>query len=207
MSSREPVWRVIPGFSMYEVSDQGQLRSWRNGKYGRAAAPRLMKLPLDYHGYPATNLRGDDGLRHTFRIHRLVLLAFRGPRPPGMDSRHANGDPTDNRLSNLNYSTRSRNMRDRVRHGTHHMAIKTHCPAGHPYDQANTVMKYKPDDGGPNRQCRECRREQSRLLRDAARAMRTVAKLVVAETRPTIEVERVRELIPPDLLARMGQST
>jgi len=41
-----------------------------------------------------------------------------GPCPEGHVTRHLNGDPTDNRLENLRWGTRSENQRDSVKHGT-----------------------------------------------------------------------------------------
>jgi DNA-binding transcriptional regulator YiaG len=49
-------------------------------------------------------------------VHRLVMLAFVGPCPAGHEVRHINGDPSDNRLVNLRYGTRSENQKDRARH-------------------------------------------------------------------------------------------
>jgi HNH endonuclease len=40
------------------------------------------------------------------------MLAFVGPRPEGLEIRHLNGNPSDNRLTNLEYATRSRNVMD-----------------------------------------------------------------------------------------------
>lgn len=51
-------------------------------------------------------------------IHRLVWSAFNGPIPPGLQVRHLNGDPSDNRLSNLAIGTQSDNEMDKRRHGT-----------------------------------------------------------------------------------------
>ena len=42
-----------------------------------------------------------------------------------------NGNPSDNRLANLQYGTHSENNLDRVKHGTHQETRKTHCPRGH----------------------------------------------------------------------------
>lgn len=44
-------------------------------------------------------------------MHRIVMLAFAGPRPPGHDIDHVNGIKSDNRLANLEYVTRRENMR------------------------------------------------------------------------------------------------
>lgn len=134
----------------YEVSNDGAVRSLipHNG----LPTPRPLKPFLNSSGYPCVVLRSAQG-RQIRRVHHLVLAAFVGPRPPGMETRHMDGDPTNNRLSNLAYGTHSENLRDKARHGTDHQATKTHCPQGHPYDEANT---YRPKRGG--RMCRACRR-------------------------------------------------
>jgi len=46
------------------------------------------------------------------------MLAFFGPPPKGIQVRHLNGNPKDNRLENLAYGTRSDNAKDAIRHGT-----------------------------------------------------------------------------------------
>jgi hypothetical protein len=50
-------------------------------------------------------------------VHRLVLSAFAGPCPEGMEACHYNGNPADNRLCNLRWDTRKANHADKVRHG------------------------------------------------------------------------------------------
>lgn len=57
--------------------------------------------------------------RGKFRlVHRLVLEAFVGPCPAGMEGCHNNGCPSDNRLQNLRWDTRLANNADKIRHGT-----------------------------------------------------------------------------------------
>lgn len=46
-------------------------------------------------------------------IHKLVLEAFVGERPSGMQACHGNGDKTDNRLVNLRWDTVKANHRDK----------------------------------------------------------------------------------------------
>lgn len=41
-------------------------------------------------------------------------------------------------------------------------AVKTHCPQGHPYDEQNTYWR-KIGKNGMGRDCRECRREVTRI--------------------------------------------
>jgi hypothetical protein len=50
-------------------------------------------------------------------VHSLVMLAFVGPRPDGLEVCHNNGVASDNRLSNLRYDTRSENNVDSSKHG------------------------------------------------------------------------------------------
>lgn len=51
-------------------------------------------------------------------IHHLVLEAFVGPRPAGMEGCHNDGDPTNNRLDNLRWDTSKANQADKTKHGT-----------------------------------------------------------------------------------------
>lgn len=57
--------------------------------------------------------------RVTFHcVHKLVLNAFVGPCPEGMQCRHLDGDKENNRLDNLCWGTPKENAEDRKRHGT-----------------------------------------------------------------------------------------
>lgn len=60
---------------------------------------------------------GTKASRKRMLVHRLVLLAFFGPCPPGMESRHLNDVPTDNRLANLAWGTHVENCKDRDGNG------------------------------------------------------------------------------------------
>jgi len=55
--------------------------------------------------------------RKVHKLHRLVLLTFRGPSPGGNDCRHLDGCRSNNRIENLAWGTRQENMDDRTRHG------------------------------------------------------------------------------------------
>src|SRR5690606_35488380 len=127
-------WRPIVGFEgYYEVSDLGRVRRLpriirtSDGKKRPVPGCMLALDVLDSDGYPIVSICGH-GARIRRQVHKIVLEAFVGPRPEGMVSRHLNGNPLDNRLSNLAYGTYSENARDSVVHGTHHNAQVTHCP-------------------------------------------------------------------------------
>lgn len=102
------IWKSIPGFSDYEVSNMGMVRSlkWRRIRILRPATNRL--------GYLCVLLY-EDGKSFFLKIHKLVMLAFVGPCPDGMEVCHSDGSRTDNRLSNLRYDTHTANIHDCVK--------------------------------------------------------------------------------------------
>ena len=157
-------WRPVVGYEgRYEVSDLGRVRSLdRIRSNGRKWRGRVLRpVPME-RGYLSVNLWLDNTPRMHL-THRLVLAAFEGPAPEGSEGRHLDGNPSNNALFNLAWGTHSENQYDQVSHGTHHHAALEHCPAGHPYDDANTYIY----PGRPHRACRTCRRENSRKWREA----------------------------------------
>jgi hypothetical protein len=141
-------WRPIPGIEYYEVSDLGHVRSWR--AHNHWPIPHLLSTPIRDR-YPKVTL-WIGGRITTRSVHGLVMLAFVGPRPPGMEVRHLDGDPTHSSLDNLVYGTGSENTKDVLRHGRHRNASRTHCSNGHLFDAANTY-RYR-----GARRCRACRK-------------------------------------------------
>ena len=163
-------WKSIPGYEgSYEVSNKGQVRSVdRVRRVGKGegslrlyrSQPR--RLQADKAGYSRVTLKLS-GAKRSHLVHHLVLEAFVGPKPVGMECRHLNGNPADNRLENLQWGTSSENSFDVVRHGNHHGAKKTHCKHGHEFTPENTMPQSK--RGG--RQCRTCNIERARAYYEA----------------------------------------
>lgn len=101
-------WHKIPGYSLYEASTLGNLRSLNYKRTGRV---QMLKPALSTDGYLRTMLMGDDRRYHTITVHRMVCIAFHGPKLAGMEINHMNGIKTDNRPENLEYCTRSQNCK------------------------------------------------------------------------------------------------
>lgn len=59
-----------------------------------------------------------DGRPHTRTVHVLVLTAFVGPVPAGMEGCHIDGNRANNRRDNLKWGTHRENVADQIRHGT-----------------------------------------------------------------------------------------
>src|SRR5699024_3383608 len=135
------IWKPIPGFEgLYEVSDHGRVRSLdrvvHSENYARSVRGRMLKVNTAPDGRVSVNLFRDN-IGYTRRVHRLVMEAFVGPCPEGMEVCHWNDNASDNRLSNLRYDTRSANTMDMIRNGRHNHARKTHCPRGHEFIPEN----------------------------------------------------------------------
>lgn len=109
-------WLPVIGFEgIYEVSDQGRVRSLdRTVPHGhtgtRRAAGKYLSPVIDSGGYPFVHLGRRPQRR--VRIHVLVLETFVGPRPAGLYGLHGDDNKTNGRLSNLRWGTQSENISD-----------------------------------------------------------------------------------------------
>lgn len=114
-------FREIPGARGYFVSDVGgEVRSQRTSGPGGGIDTdkwRRLRGAADRDGYRRIGLYVGDRIVRKY-IHQLVLLAFIGPCPDGLESLHEDGDPSNDDLSNLKYGTHAENMADKIRHGT-----------------------------------------------------------------------------------------
>lgn len=106
---------AILGFPGYRVGSDGSVQtSWQPG---RRAAPyktrwRNMKPRGNSEGYLYLLLNCADGSR-LLAVHRLVLEAFLGPCPAGMEACHyPDRSPDNNALHNLRWDTHSENNKD-----------------------------------------------------------------------------------------------
>jgi hypothetical protein len=111
-------WVEVPvdGIRHYEVSRRGEVRNSRTGrilkgydkvKNGKRTGRLLVSL---------------GGRKYT--VAHLVLLSWRGPRPDGMEVDHINGNPGDDRLSNLRYCTPADNLANAWRTGRVRVGVK-----------------------------------------------------------------------------------
>jgi len=94
----------------YEVSDCGIVR---NIKTGKTLKPR----PASNYGHLKVRLY-KNGIGENFSVHRLVLRAFVGNCPVGMETCHNDGIASNNKLENLRWDTRLSNNHDMIKHGT-----------------------------------------------------------------------------------------
>ncbi len=120
------IWKDIPGYEgEYQASDQGQIKSLKREALSRnwstrqpfyRTVPERILKPGRYCKYGHVSVilrRGTNGQS----VHQLVMRTFIGDPPEGMEVLHINGQPADNRLSNLRYGSRRDNILDVYRQG------------------------------------------------------------------------------------------
>lgn len=128
-------WLPIDGYQgFYEVSDLGRVRSVQRlteipgharkrtpdghlQSYTRFHPEKIIR-PNVNNGYGHMSIRlHRDGKYRSVGLHRLVLEAFVGPCPLGMQGCHNDGDPANNALENLRWDTPKANQADSHRQG------------------------------------------------------------------------------------------
>ena len=121
-------WRNVPGYEgLYRVSDWGRVKSVeRKARIGgglfRQVRERILKYaylkPGKRHKSYLIVILSKENQTKIRLIHRLVLEAFIGSCPQGMETCHNDGNPQNNRLMNLRWDTHQENSNDTIRHGT-----------------------------------------------------------------------------------------
>jgi hypothetical protein len=108
IKTMQEIWKKIPEFSRYEISNLGNIRSLN---YMDRGIVKNLKPALD-KGYMKTMIKNDNGKYKTIAIHRIVASVFLGKKPTKKhEVNHINGAKNDNRLCNLEYMTRKENVR------------------------------------------------------------------------------------------------
>lgn len=103
------IWKFIPGFEPYEVSNKGAVRrKYVAGRYKTQHCSILSPF-INKAGYYFVKLRQDSQYKQ-YHIARLVLQTFIGLCPKNHEASHINGDPSDNNIENLCWESHKDNM-------------------------------------------------------------------------------------------------
>ena len=76
---------------------------------------RKRRVSPDKKGYLRVTLPLVGGGTRRAKVHHLVLTAFEGEKPPGMECRHMDNDKKNNHRENLRWGTDEENREDRRR--------------------------------------------------------------------------------------------
>ena len=129
------IWKDIPGYDgLYQVSNTGRVKSLaRRVKRGFCCVwvdEQIMTIhncKSKGYGYYAQVTLFKNGKQRSFRIHRLVAMAF-VERVPGCDQvDHINGNKLDNRADNLRWVTQSENTNNPITKSRSKKLVKVNC--------------------------------------------------------------------------------
>ena len=102
-------WKPVPEYeSLYAVSDSGKVK--RIKKSSGAREGKLLKGSRTKKGYIDVVLSKDGKPKH-FLVHRLVAMAFIPNLKSKSDVNHKDGNPSNNSVSNLEWCSRSENIK------------------------------------------------------------------------------------------------
>lgn len=114
MLSKEE-WKDIVGYEgVYQVSDHGRVRSLNRTVAGKGNGYMSIKgtilKPRTSKKYFRIDLSSLNK-RKSFYVHRLVLSTFNPvPNMDNLEVNHINGNPSDNFIGNLEWTTRQENV-------------------------------------------------------------------------------------------------
>lgn len=114
MNTLNEIYKQIPNFEDYQVSNYGNIRSCKKNK----SVWVNLKLRKNNLGRMYVIL-SKEKTKKNIQVAHLVLQTFVGPRPDGMECCHNNSKQDDNRLENLRWDTRSNNRIDSIKAGNH----------------------------------------------------------------------------------------
>lgn len=114
----EEIWKQVPDWPTYEVSNFGNLRNWK-GARGKLRFPRYVK-GFGRKGYLAFNLSEGNGKRsELWSAHRLVAYMFLPTNDTSLHVAHLDGNKQNNCVSNLKWCSAKENNSHKKTHGTH----------------------------------------------------------------------------------------
>jgi hypothetical protein len=97
------IYKNIPGYDgVYQVSNFGNVRSFKNGRHGLKTTPKILKQSKDTQGYLKVMFSYNNKVINA-KIHKLVAMAFLDHIPDGynMTVNHIDKNHLNNKLDNL----------------------------------------------------------------------------------------------------------
>jgi hypothetical protein len=145
------IWKTIPGYSLYQASNMGRIKTfnWKNKGIEAVMRPALGE------GYLKTVLKRDvDGKFHPIKVHRIIGLTF----IPNINNKpqinHKNGIRSDNRVVNLEWVTHSENIKDSFDSGRSSNKGINNPAAQLTEEQVREIRKiYIPGNKGKSKTC------------------------------------------------------
>ena len=157
-SAPEAIVMPLAGGTRHVVTAADLARFWVKVDKSGTNGCWLWTAKINRYGY------GDFGLKKRLvKAHRFAYTVTRGPIPDGLTLDHLCRVRNCVNPNHLEAVTQRVNTL-RSESLSAQRARRTHCPAGHPYDEANTYVTKKNE-----RMCRACHRDRERARKQANR--------------------------------------
>ena len=125
-SLKEISWQVIPNLENYAASNTGEIKALPKIRESNLSCLNNMKDRIDksHRHYKERVLKQafkqryfyvslmQNGIKKSYRVHRLVYMAFKGLTPNGMVIDHIDGNTKNNNISNLRCVSPSENCQN-----------------------------------------------------------------------------------------------
>ncbi len=142
------IWCEIAGYEgIYSVSNLGRVR--RDMHYRSTAVGKILKPQHDGKGYLMVGLFLD-GLQSKWRVHRLVAIAFCGPRADRWIN-HKDGNKHNNWADNLEFVTPSENTIHAYKNGLIKILPSERCSATKLSRRQVEMIRWEYSNGAPQR--------------------------------------------------------
>lgn len=113
---KNEIWKPVKGFEQYyEVSDEGIIRTIERyiilSTHSYKKCRKILKQFQDSKGYFHVKLYNGQGKSRSITIHRIVALTFLDNPDKLLEVNHINHDKTNNNVKNLEWISRSNNIK------------------------------------------------------------------------------------------------
>jgi hypothetical protein len=121
------VWKDLPNFNKYQVSNEGRVKSFHRDSNGL-----IKKQSFDKDRYLLVGLMTNEGKLISKRVHQLVAICFLDHKPEAdRIINHKDFDKTNNHLSNLEIvSVRENSNKKHLKSTSKYVGVSWHKATG-----------------------------------------------------------------------------
>jgi hypothetical protein len=161
--------KPIPDFPSYFADELGRIwttspKRWNQKSTGNETPLRQVPVRKNKAGYCVVSLFANGKSQRAF-VHTLILGAFTGPRPSGMQVCHyPSSDKENNALANLRWDTCAENQKDKIRDRP--PVLEKKCKTCLQIKPLNGFYRDTRSSDGAKTECKPCHMATATATRD-----------------------------------------